>query len=412
LLVLPIVDPEGFAGYTGGMSNLDQSDSGDRPDLLGKTRTWWHPLLARLLDHVLATAYTVCEEVLVGKQPLRVDILLIRREAGQLSEASHRDLAVLLPLLNRFTLIQFKGPTDALERGDLAQLIGCAFLWHGQQIEPIPKRDISLIVLAPTFNEALRNELRLLGDEVREHERGVFRLEGLPFATWLVESDVMAERGEPVLSLVSRVFLKHRERIIEQLTHTGHVALLYYMLQQVQQFRSLGEDFAMQHKDSEYLGEVEEELLTTVLEAIPAEKRVRGLPPEDRLRGLDPEELLRGLGPEDRLRGLGLEDRLRGLDPEELLRALGPEDRLRGLGPEDRLRGLGPEDRLRGLGPEDRLRGLGPEDRLRGLGPEDRLRGLGPEDRLRGLSPEELAAGLSEEQAARLRELLERTRGR
>ena len=48
---------------------------------------------------------------------------------------------------------------------------------------------------------------------------------------------------------------------------------------QIQQFRKFGEDFAMQHKDSEYLGEVEEELQTAVLEAIPAEKRLRGLPP-------------------------------------------------------------------------------------------------------------------------------------
>ena len=71
------------------------------------------------------------------------------------------------------------------------------------------------------------------------------------------------------------------------MTRAGHVALLYYMLQQVQQFRSLGEDFAMQHKDSEYLGEVEEELQTAVLEAIPAEKRPRGLLPEERLRGLE-----------------------------------------------------------------------------------------------------------------------------
>jgi hypothetical protein len=99
------------------------------------------------------------EEVLVGKLPLRLDILLIRREAGELSEASHQDLAVLLPLLNRFTLMQFKGPTDALQRGDLAQLVGCAFLWHSQQAEPIPQRDISLIVLAPTVNAAVRDEL-------------------------------------------------------------------------------------------------------------------------------------------------------------------------------------------------------------------------------------------------------------
>jgi hypothetical protein len=67
----------------------------------------WHPLLARLLDFELATAYAVRDEVLVGKLPLRVDILLIRRQAGTLSEASRRDLSVLVPLLNRFTLIEF-----------------------------------------------------------------------------------------------------------------------------------------------------------------------------------------------------------------------------------------------------------------------------------------------------------------
>lgn len=72
----------------------------------GKTRTWWHPLLARLLDYVLATGYSVFEEVLVGKLPLRVDILLIRRLGGQLSEAAQRDLSALVPLLKRFPLIE------------------------------------------------------------------------------------------------------------------------------------------------------------------------------------------------------------------------------------------------------------------------------------------------------------------
>jgi len=122
--------------------STDRSEGSVRP---GKTRTWWHPLLARLLDFELATAYAVRDEVLVGKLPLRVDILLIRREAGELSKTSRRDLSVLVPLLNRFTLIEFKGPTDTLEPGDLAQLAGCALLWHSQQAERIPQADISLI---------------------------------------------------------------------------------------------------------------------------------------------------------------------------------------------------------------------------------------------------------------------------
>ncbi len=259
--------------------NTDRSERADRP---GKTRTWWHPLLARLLDYELATAYAVRDEVLVGKLPLRVDILLIRREAGQLSEASRRDLSVLVPLLNRFTLIEFKGPTDTLEPGDLAQLVGCAFLWHSQQAERVPQADISLIVLAPSVNEAIRDELRCLGWQISEHEAGVHRITGGPFTMWLIETDVMAELGQPILSLVSRVFLNEHERIIEQLTRTGHGMLLCYTLQQIEQFRSLGEEFAMQHADTEYMGELEEELQTAVLEAIPVERRLRGLPAEER----------------------------------------------------------------------------------------------------------------------------------
>jgi hypothetical protein len=349
------------------MNESHEPDASNRTDRPGKTRTWWHPLLARLLDHTLASAYTVRDEVLVGKLPLRVDILLIRREAGQLSEAGRRDLSALVPLLNRFTLIEFKGPTDALEPGDLAQLAGCSFLWHSQQVERLPQADVSLIVLAPRINDAARDEVRCLGWDIEGREAGVYRVGGGPFTMWLVETNVMAERGQPILSLVSGLFLNEHRRIIVELGRSGHSRLLNYMLQQVGQFRSLGEDFAMQHKDSEYLDELEEELQTAVLEAIPVEKRLQGLPPEELLRGLPPEV---------------------------------------------RLRGLPPEERLRGLRPEELLRGLSPEERLRGLPPEELLRGLPPEELLRGLSPEELAAGLSEEQAARLRELLERRQGK
>jgi hypothetical protein len=275
------------------MNEPQEPDGTDRTDRPGKIRTWWHPLLVRLLDHELASAYSVLDEVLVGKLPLRVDILLIRRETGQLPEASRRDLSALLPLLNRFTLIEFKGPTDALEPGDVAQLAGCAFLWHSQQTEHLAQADISLIVLAPSVNNAAREELRSLGWEVHGHEAGIYRVAGGPFTMWLVETDVMAKRGQPILSLVSGVFLNEHRRIIEELGRTGHRSLLNYVLQQVAQFRSLGEDFAMQHKDSEHLGEVEEELQTAVLELIPVEKRLQGLSPEELAAGLSKEQAAR-----------------------------------------------------------------------------------------------------------------------
>ena len=42
----------------------------------GKRRTWWHPLLVRLLTHLMGKAYEVQDEMLVGRMPLRVGILL------------------------------------------------------------------------------------------------------------------------------------------------------------------------------------------------------------------------------------------------------------------------------------------------------------------------------------------------
>jgi hypothetical protein len=177
-----------------------------------------------------------------------------------------------------------------------------------------------LIVLAPSVNEAIREELRCLGWHVREHEAGVHRITGGPFTMWLIETDVMAELGQPIFSLVSRVFLNEHERIIEELTRTGHGMLLCYTLQQIEQFRSLGEEFVMQHADTEYMGELEEELQTAVLEAIPVERRLRGLPAEERLRGLPAEERLRGLSPEEVLRRFTPEQVAGGLSDEQAAR--------------------------------------------------------------------------------------------
>ena len=58
----------------------------------------------------------------------------------------------------------------------------------------------------------------------------------------------------------------------------------------------------MQHKDSEYMGELEEEFQAAVLESIPVEKRLRGLTADDRVRGLSPEELVAGLSEEQAAR--------------------------------------------------------------------------------------------------------------
>ena len=87
-----------------------------------------------------------------------------------------------------------------------------------------------------------------------------------------------------------------------QLQQTGHELLLYYMLQQIEQFRNLGKEFAMQHTGTETMGELADDLQTAVLQAMPVEKRLRGLSPEEVLRRYTPEELASGLSEEQAAR--------------------------------------------------------------------------------------------------------------
>jgi hypothetical protein len=65
------------------------------------------------------------------------------------------------------------------------------------------------------------------------------------------------------------------------------------MMQQIHQFDSLGEAFAMQHGSTENMKEVEEDLLTAILEDLPPERRVRGLSPEELAGALNAEDAAR-----------------------------------------------------------------------------------------------------------------------
>ena len=112
-------------------------------------------------------------------------------------------LAALVQRLNRFTLVEFKSPSDALEHGDLDYLFGCAHLFRAQQPEPISNTDLSLILLAPTITSALRRDAQVSHWMLDQEEDGIYRIQGPLFASWLIETDRRAGPGEPVLTLLA-----------------------------------------------------------------------------------------------------------------------------------------------------------------------------------------------------------------
>jgi hypothetical protein len=290
------------------MSPLTLPNEAETPKPPGKTRTWWHALLVRLLDHVLSARYEVRDEVPIGRMPLRIDIVLIRRENGEIPEHLARELRLIAERLNQWTLVEFKGPTDTLECGDLDQLLACAHLFCAQQPQAIASSDLTLIILAPGPTDGFREELNLRGWRAPRRKRGLYRIRGPVFETWLISADEITGPEEPVLSLFSRVFLRDRRGIMQQLQEAGYGNLLSYVLQQIEQFKQAGEQFMIQHKDTETMEEIgravrahvfetasPDELLE-VLRRVPVEERLRGIPADeldDALAGLSKEELAR-----------------------------------------------------------------------------------------------------------------------
>jgi len=270
----------------------------------GKTRTWWHPLLVQVLAFELSGSCDVRGEVSVGKMPLRLDVLISRRRK-RLPTRAARDMPVLATLLNRVTLIQYKGPTDVLERGDLPQFEGVALLWFGQHVNPPPADEVTLLLIAPHLTDAMRKDCERLGYVVQQRRTGVHEVRAGAFATFVLEADQLSAE-DPVLALFSTATLDPRQALIEKLEVSGHGNLLFFLLQQVQQLRQLGDVMKTQFKDLKEMDRFEAELLAS----IPVEKRLRGVPIEERLRGIDTEELVRAL----------MDDRFPNLSSNEVAR--------------------------------------------------------------------------------------------
>jgi hypothetical protein len=104
---------------------------------------YWHPILTQLLRQFYGDRLEIQEEVNLGDVPLRVDLVLIKREPG---------VALPYPFnhLGDVTLLSYKGPEDTASQTDLRQLEIYALLY--QDSFNLPRRgDLTLWLVASKF---------------------------------------------------------------------------------------------------------------------------------------------------------------------------------------------------------------------------------------------------------------------
>ena len=129
-------------------------------------RTAWHPLLVMLLEMLLPRErWRVQAEFPLTREPRRIDVVVVRQIAEGAWRPQH--LRSVLDGLRAHNVVHFKGATDDLESSDALQLLSYAYQYMA--LEGIKHPDaLALRVVAPRLTPRFREQLLLLGGELRE----------------------------------------------------------------------------------------------------------------------------------------------------------------------------------------------------------------------------------------------------
>ncbi|MFO0625177.1 MAG: hypothetical protein U0325_06120 [Polyangiales bacterium] len=246
-------------------------------------------------------------EVALAAEPLRVDEVITLR-AGHARDARDegQSLRGLWRHLRAVMLVEFKSRARAFRQGDLHRLLAYGHLWCAER--KTPPADVTLALVVPGINDALRGELAAAGLTLALRDDGYHEVAGMPSRLVVAELRVIAAReGDDALRWLASTGAAYAGRapMDPQHVHTG------------------SDDMSMQiDEDLEGFYQYAKELM----KKLPLEERLEDLAPEQRLAGLAPEQRLAGLAPEQRLAGLSEADRVLAL-PDAALRAL-PADYL------------------------------------------------------------------------------------
>jgi len=278
--------------------------------------TAYHLYFSLLLEYLLKDhGYDVEPLVKVGKLPLEVDIIIIkRRQKSRINDFVQLDF--LFQRLSDFNLIEFKGPTDTLTWKDYLHLTAVTDLYR-IKIDHREKDDVRLFTIASTIPYDYRDFLSENGMKLDRISAGLYSLVvSDTYCHYILELNELPPdiKNELILFFSS----KYHDKIGEIISYDENLITLF-LLQELFQKERQKMRFKMRDEDLVVRD------LQEVVSRLPLEWRLEGIKPKDRLKGLSPEDRLEGLKPEERLEGLKPEDRLEGLNPEEILKGLKPE---------------------------------------------------------------------------------------
>ncbi len=255
------------------------------------SRTAWHPLFAALITENRPPGVEVQSEVVLGLEPMRADLLLLHQDKGDVLGGGV--LRGLWPLLSPWTLVEFKSAVSPAGATAWLQLLSYGAHLHWDRLKTIgPAEALTLVLITPKLNQALRADAAGLKLKYEALGDGYYRVLGLNYPSFLVVlAEVAAAEDDPLLSLFSGATM-------------GSVP-------------SAAQSWLFSHVHGELKVDMSnlegyEEIAAEIMKKLPVEARLAGMSAEERVAGLAAEERVAGLTPQEQILALP-DDVLRGL---------------------------------------------------------------------------------------------------
>lgn len=161
---------------------------------MSNQHTAWHVLFVDSLAECGPPGFDVLAEQPLSTEPLRADVVVVRRRQGPENDSAARTLRGFWPLVRHTALIEFKSPTRPLHPGELAKLFGYGGQYHALHIEKLGSADNLLLVLVvAAITPTLRDELQLLRLAPRRIAGGYLRAAGRPYHLLIANLSAIVE---------------------------------------------------------------------------------------------------------------------------------------------------------------------------------------------------------------------------
>lgn len=187
-------------------------------------KTAWHPAFQGALGVELRKEQRFAHmvpECLLGKEPLRIDLLLIKRDPLYQfqNEIGH--------LWRKYNIIEYKGPDDSLTIDAFYKVIGYACLYKGcgQRVNCISAEEITVSVFVTRYPVKLFKQLSAIGVTAGEQYPGIYYLLGkIPFPMQIIVTGKLSQSAHSGLRILSkrvqkedvRRFLEETKELTEQ----------------------------------------------------------------------------------------------------------------------------------------------------------------------------------------------------